>query len=165
MCVSECVWVSVCVCVCVCEYVSVCVCVCVCVSLDLLTQHAKRMHRILLSCVACMAVPYFSTFSHKCRDFQENVTEHKMFDFTFSTTCAWNISHSKKGSSRCHHKCLLHVKYPLFYSDFSATCHCKQIFEKYSNIKFHENTFIGSRVIPCGETDMTKLMATFRKFV
>jgi len=28
-----------------------------------------------------------------------------------------------------------------------------QIFEKYSNIKFHENPFIGSRVFPCGRTD------------
>ena len=27
------------------------------------------------------------------------------------------------------------------------------IFEKYSNIKFHENPFSGSRVVPCGWTD------------
>jgi hypothetical protein len=29
----------------------------------------------------------------------------------------------------------------------------RQIFEKYSNIKFHENPFNGSRVVPCGRTD------------
>jgi len=29
----------------------------------------------------------------------------------------------------------------------------KQIFEKYSNIKFHENPSSGSRLVPCGETD------------
>jgi hypothetical protein len=33
-----------------------------------------------------------------------------------------------------------------------------QIFEKYSYIKFRENPSNGSRVIPCGRTDMTKLI-------
>jgi hypothetical protein len=28
-----------------------------------------------------------------------------------------------------------------------------QIFEKSSNIKFHENPSSGSRVVPCGQTD------------
>ena len=40
----------------------------------------------------------------------------------------------------------------------------RQIFEKYSNIKFHENPFIGSRVVPCGRTDITKLIVAFRNF-
>jgi hypothetical protein len=29
----------------------------------------------------------------------------------------------------------------------------RQIFEKYSNIKFNENPFGGSRVVLCGRTD------------
>jgi len=29
----------------------------------------------------------------------------------------------------------------------------RQIFEKYSNIKFHENPSSESRVVPCGQTD------------
>ena len=29
----------------------------------------------------------------------------------------------------------------------------RQIFEKYSNIKFHENPYSGSRFVPCGQTD------------
>ena len=29
----------------------------------------------------------------------------------------------------------------------------RQIFEKYSDIKFHENPFSGSRVVPYGQTD------------
>ena len=37
-----------------------------------------------------------------------------------------------------------------------------QIFEKYSNIKFHENPPSGSRVVLCGQMDTMKLRVTFR---
>ena len=40
----------------------------------------------------------------------------------------------------------------------------RQIFEKVSNIKFHQNPSSGSRVVPCGRTDMTKLIVAFRNF-
>ena len=48
----------------------------------------------------------------------------------------------------------------------------RQVFEKYSNIKFHENLSSGSRVTPCRQTDsqpdtwtdMIKLTVTFRNF-
>jgi len=49
---------------------SLCVCVCVCLSVALVTQHAKCMCRIVLSPVACPAVPYFLISSHKQNDFQ-----------------------------------------------------------------------------------------------
>jgi len=63
----------------------------------------------------------------------------------------------------------LHVTYPLFLSDFNGTwIFSRQIFEKFSNIKFHENPSSGSRVVPCGRidgrTDMTKLIVAFRNF-
>jgi len=42
----------------------------------------------------------------------------------------------------------------------------RQLNEKYSNIKFHENPLIGSRIVPCGwtggQTDITKLIVAFR---
>ena len=41
----------------------------------------------------------------------------------------------------------------------------RHIFEKYSNIKFHENPSSASRVVPCGRTDrqvMTKVIVVFR---
>jgi len=41
-----------------------------------------------------------------------------------------------------------------------------QIFEKYSNIKFHENLPMGAELFHAedGRTDMTKLIVAFRKF-
>jgi hypothetical protein len=39
-----------------------------------------------------------------------------------------------------------------------------QIFETYSNIKFRENPSTGSRVVPCGRADITKLIGGFRNF-
>ena len=36
-----------------------------CVPVALVIQHARRMRHIILSSVACPAVPYFSTLFHK----------------------------------------------------------------------------------------------------
>jgi hypothetical protein len=38
------------------------------------------------------------------------------------------------------------------------------MFEKYSNIKFHEDTCGGRRFVPCRRTDMQKLIVAFRNF-
>jgi hypothetical protein len=56
-----------------------------CVSVALVIQHAKRTHRIILS-VACPALPYFSTLSHKRHDFREKVIKHKICVLLISTT-------------------------------------------------------------------------------
>ena len=56
--------------------------------------------------LACPVLPYFSTLSHKRRDFRKKkVIEHKMCVFIFSTTFVWNISHSKKKSAIYYRKC------------------------------------------------------------
>jgi len=41
----------------------------------------------------------------------------------------------------------------------------QQILEKYFSVKFHENPSRGSRVVPCGWTDITQLIITFHNFV
>ena len=56
-----------------------------CVFVDLVIQHAKRMHCVV-SPMASLAPPHFYTLSHKRCDFQENVAEHKMCVLIFSTT-------------------------------------------------------------------------------
>ena len=47
-------------------------------SAALVMQHAKRMRRIMLSFIACLALPGLFTLSRNLYDFRENVTEHKM---------------------------------------------------------------------------------------
>jgi hypothetical protein len=40
----------------------------------------------------------------------------------------------------------------------------RRFFENSSDIKFNQNPSSGSRVVPCGRTDMTKLIVAFRNF-
>ena len=59
----------------------------------------------------------------------------------------------------------LHVKWPLIWFDFNLNNgFSSHVFETSSNLKFHENSSSGSRVFPCGRTDMTKLIAAFRNY-
>jgi len=59
----------------------------------------------------------------------------------------------------------LHLKYRFLLSDFNKTViFSTDLQKKLSNITFHENTSSGSRVVPCGQTDMTKLIVALHSF-
>jgi hypothetical protein len=100
--------------------------------------------------------------------------DHKMCVWIFSTMFIWKISHSKKNRARYDQKCMSVFIYSTRYSCtiLMKLEFCRQILEKYSNIKFYENPSSGSWVVPCrgmegwmdGRTDMTKLIFAFRKF-
>jgi hypothetical protein len=75
------------------------------------------------------------------------------FDFLYNLF--WNISHSTWNWAIYGRKCVLVFTWSTRYScqiliklEFS-----QQIVEKYTNIKFQENSSGGSRVVPCGRTD------------
>jgi len=54
------------------------------VSVVLVIRHAKHMLRIMLSSVACLAVQYFSTFSHKRHNFRKKKLLNTKCVFWFS---------------------------------------------------------------------------------
>jgi hypothetical protein len=81
------VWVSACACrsclyVRVCPLVRVCefagLLACACAHVASLTQHAKRMHRIILSSVASLAPSHFSILSDKLHDFERKGFRKKL---------------------------------------------------------------------------------------
>jgi len=85
---------------------------------------------------------------------EKKAIEHKMCVLIFLTTFVWNISRSKKNWARYAQKCLFSSrKIPVIIVRFIKIERSRQIFKKYSNIKFHIQPFSVSRVVSCEWTD------------
>ena len=118
-------------------------------------QHAMRMSHIVT--YGCPALQHFSTLSHKRHDFLGGGgrdIEHKMCASSLSTTFVSSICILRitgRGTTKNVYWTSYKVAHIIvrFKMDFKSS---RQIFEKYWNIKFHENTSSGSRVVPCRRT-------------
>jgi len=137
--------------------------VCVCS----LRYPACNAHAAFCHLFPAPALKYFSHYPINGTIFEnKNVTERKTCVLNFSTTFVRNISHSKKKCARYDKTYTLVLMSSTRYSwpILAKLEFFQQIFEKSSNIKFNENPSSGSRVVPCGRTDMTKLVFAFRSF-
>ena len=101
--------------------------------------------------------------------FVKKVTEREMNVLNF---LAWNISHSKKQWARYDQKCVFVLNLKNLVSFLMKIEFSRQIFEKYTNIRFHENLFNGNTVAlfvrtywrTDRQTDMPKLFVAVRNF-
>ena len=126
-----------------------------CVPVAFVIQHAMLMRRITLSSVASMPLQHLPTLSHKRHDFRTNVAEHKMCVLIFSSiyfgnifSFLWRIQRRIIKIHSYSHKvprytCHILMKLELY----------PQIFEKFSNIKFLENRYHRTRLVPCVRTE------------
>jgi hypothetical protein len=117
--------------------------------------------------VACLALQYFSKLSYKRYDIREKRYWAPNVRVCFDILCNFCMKHfsSRKVMSVILSEMYsLHVKSRLFLSDSNETWIFSTYFQKILNVKLHENPSSGSWVVPCGRTEMTKLVAAFRNF-
>jgi hypothetical protein len=138
------------------ERESVCVCVCVCVALVI--QHTMRMrHSVVRGLPRCKI--FFHITSQTARFKKKSC-------WTPNVRFVWNISRSEKKWDRNDKKCVVVFRCSTRYScliliklEFP-----RQIFEKKLKYQISWKSVLWIRVIPCGRTDMTKLIVAFRNF-
>jgi hypothetical protein len=134
-------------------------------------QNAIHMRHIVIGGLPGSRI--FFPWSHKRHNFLKKQLLNIKFLFRLPPTFIWSISQSKKNCGIYKKKVYFFTKStryscPLLMKiEFSL-----HIFEKYPNVKFHEDQSSDSRVFPCGhtygqvegQTERTKPIATFSNF-
>ena len=142
---------------------------CICI-LALFSRDAIRISRIM-SAVVRPSLQYVSTLSHKRNVFFWGGGGRKLLNIKYVFWfCLQLLPETYLILRRTARDMIINLhrfsrKYPLFLWNFNESLNFVDIFsKKYSNIKFHENPSIGSPVVPCWRTDMTKLAVAFLNF-
>jgi hypothetical protein len=134
---------------------SECVCVCVCVAW--IIQHPMCKCRIVLLSVALLLYHIFPLYLIKGTIFAKTLLNIKrVFYFSLQLLSKTLPILEEFNEILPQMYVSRNVKCRLFLSDLIKLEFVQQIFEKYSNIKFHENPSSGSRVVPSGKTRWTK---------
>ena len=109
----------------------------------------------LMPSVVCPAVQYFPQLYHKWYDFLIKVIEHNISAFIFSRI----LSETFIILRRTKRVMIIYV-ISVFMQSTRYSCQIlmelafpRQIFEKYSHMKFHKKPSSGSWVVPCRQTD------------
>jgi hypothetical protein len=125
-----------------------------CVYVALVIQHAKRMRRIILTSVACLAVTYFSTYLIHSTIFGKTLLNIKCVFWFSVQLCMKHFSFWEEFSEMLSQICIV------FTYSISYSCQIlmklesyRQILEKYSGIKFLENPSSGSWIVRRGQTN------------
>jgi hypothetical protein len=124
-----------------------------------------------MSTVACPALYYFSTLTHKRHDFRgKKIMAYKTCLSIFSTNIVWNISYSKtKWAVYDKNVCWSTCKDPVFLSYFNETWIFSTDFRKIhkylitlKTVQWEPSTFQRMDGWTDRRTDMTKLIINFR---
>ena len=121
----------------------------------LIIQHGMRMRHIVI-CI----LPDSTILSHKGMIFAggggywtQNVWFHFLCNFYLKHFPFYEeMSEISKIYSG------LHVKYPLFFSDFNETWTFSTVIRKILTFQISQKSFQWNRIVPRGRTDMTKLI-------
>ena len=134
---------------------------CVC-SLSYPACKANLLYSTVIYGLSCSTI-FFHIRQQTAQFSGGGIIKHKMC-FDVSTTSIWNISHFKKNSARCYHKCTCKVSVTLV--RFQWILNFLNAFSKNTQISnFTKIRPVGDELFRVdGQTYMTNLIVAFRNF-
>jgi len=118
-----------------------------------------------LSSMACPSLQYFPTLSHKLHDLRKKKSCSTQNAFWFPLQGLSEILLILKRTQLGMIKMSSGLKYPFFLSHFNETWIFSTVFRKMLKHQISWKSVQWEPAIPCGQTDMTKLIVAFRYFL